>query len=126
MDVRMMVVGALLCLASLEARAAPPCDGFDQAIEASLKEIAYQTAMGVADNSAPRESSRQARIANELQLIQIHLDLAARNQCPVRRAPINEAKYLSEALSCQVAIVRGDKDPASCKRESWSGFKPTS
>lgn len=121
MNVTQLLAAAITMLPAC-AMAAPPCDGFEKAIEESLKEIAWVTASGVGDDSAPRETLRSMRIANELALIRLHLDLAARNQCPARRAPINEHKYLGQAAECRTEQLRGVKDPPVCKRETWIGF----
>lgn len=58
------------------------CSSFETAIDNSLKLISMERASGIADNSAPRETMRAAKIANHLQVISINPNLMKEHKCP--------------------------------------------
>jgi hypothetical protein len=117
---RAAVVAVAMC-ASTSAFAQSACDALQKAIESEIKEAALSSANGLGDNSAPRATMRQIEIANNLSIIQANIALMAQNKCPPRTAPINPGVYLSEALSCSLAILKSEKDPPACDKSTWKG-----
>jgi hypothetical protein len=90
-------------------------------IESNLKLIASERAEGISDNSAPRETMRVIKINNYLQVINMNLMLMKEAKCSLRKKPITMGEYMKEALECQLAQMKGEKDSPACKMESWKG-----
>lgn len=103
------------------AHAEPTCPDFDAAIDKLTKNIALSSAEGLVENSAPRQTNRELRINNQLQLININLSLMAQNKCAARKAPVNPMVYLSEALDCATAQLKGEQDSPACDMTKWKG-----
>lgn len=99
------------------------CDALQLAIEAEIKDAALSSVLGIGDNSAPRATLRQLEIANNLSTIQANLTLMAQNKCPARTAPIIPAVYLSNALDCNIAIMKGEKNAPACDKSTWQPAK---
>lgn len=117
---REILIAALVLLAaSPSAMAQQVCVDFERAVDNSLKIIASESAEGVADDSAARETMREARIGNHLQLISINLGLMRDQKCPTRKTPIYMGEFLKNALECSIARMKGEKDSASCSFENW-------
>lgn len=95
------------------------CSAFDSAIDSSLKMISSERASGITDSSAPRETMRAAKIANHLQVISINLTLMKEHKCPARQRPIVLGEYMKNALECELAMMKGEKDPPACNFDNW-------
>ncbi|MES1241794.1 MAG: hypothetical protein ABUT39_09270 [Acidobacteriota bacterium] len=95
------------------------CSAFDAAINMSLKQISSERASGITDNSAPRETMRAARVANYLQVISMNLALMKENKCPARQRPIVLGEFMKNALECELATIKGEKDPPACNFDNW-------
>jgi hypothetical protein len=114
------IVILVLAIAS-QCGAQVDCASFDTAINSALKLISRERAGGITDNSAPRETMRAAKINNYLQVISINLMLMKENRCPLRKRPISLGEYMKEALECELAQMKGEKDPPTCKLDTWKG-----
>ena len=101
------------------------CSALNDAVELQLKIAAQSQAEGLGDNSAPRATLRELEISNSLALARMNLDLAALNKCPARTKPLNPSIYLSEALDCNIQMLRGNKDSPACKMQDWNGLRPS-
>jgi len=95
------------------------CSAFDSAIDTSLKLISSERASGIADNSAPRETMRAAKVSNHLQVISINLMLMKEHKCPARKRPIVLGEFMKNALECELAMMKGEKDPPACNFDNW-------
>ena len=115
-----LTAGLLLALLARPAFAqTSPCETLSAAVEDQIKKAASTFAEGITDNSAPRATMRELQIANSLSLARINLDLMVQNKCPPRKSPVDPMVYLNDALACELALQKGDKDPAACKRDTW-------
>jgi hypothetical protein len=109
---------------SASAAAQQACKAFEAEIDNSYRTIAMEQQAGLGDNSVPRESLRQAKIANELTSIEIHIRLMAENKCPPLKEPIAASAYFTSALKCGTARLKGQinnsfSTPEECRKESW-------
>lgn len=115
-----LTAGLLLAVLARPAFAqVSPCETLSAAVDDQIKKAASTFAEGITDNSAPRATMRELQIANSLSLVRINLDLMVQNKCPARKSPVDPMIYLSDALACEVALQKGDKEPAACKRDTW-------
>lgn len=108
---------------SLSVRAQSNCQDFETAIDGDTKGIALIMAEGLGDNSAPRQTNRNLDINSKFQLININLQLQIQNKCPVRKTSINPMVYIGEALDCNLARLKGEKDSPTCDTRNWKGLK---
>ena len=116
-----MLVGACLAVASPSVLAQAACADLSKAVEFQLKKAASSSAEGITDNSAPRATLRELRISNSLALVGMNLTLMAQNKCPPRQKPVNPMIYFGEALDCEIATQKGEKDSPRCKMDTWQG-----
>jgi hypothetical protein len=104
------------------AQAASTCSVFAGAIDDAEKSMSAEHAEGVADNSAPRATLREQRIANYLQAAAINLTLMTRHNCPPRKMPIDTRAYYLDALKCgnaQMQRSSSAESPPECDRAKW-------
>lgn len=118
------ILFAALMIPALAFAQAPVCTQAQAIIDRYDRMIAYEEAIGLTDNSAPRETTRRLRIQNYISAIHANMDLLQHNKCPasvlVVPASGNESKYYSEALTCATDMMRGSS-PATCKIMEWKG-----
>lgn len=123
------VVVAVLVAATESGWAQPVCQRLESAIRAAEMTMSYELASGLLDNSAPRESARQAKIANAWASVHASLSLMQMNKCPAYSRPISEGAYDSAAMKCYEAVMRRLRENSSgqnlqqapeCKRDSWA------
>jgi hypothetical protein len=89
------------------------------------KSLALTYAEGVGDDSAPRETNRQMKYANDLSRASMMLTLMEARHCALPDHAPSYLRYLSPALSCakdRITSAIGDETP-SCKMESWQPMK---
>lgn len=107
-----------------QAYAAEPdiCVKLNNAIDSSQKQMADELSDGLLDNSAARETNRQLRINNELQLISMNVSLLSQNKCKLPSEPIvsNVPGYINSAMVCGAERLAGNKNSQNCKRENWT------
>ena len=108
---------------SVSAQAQSTCQDFENAINGETKGIALIMAEGLGDNSAPRQTNRNTEINGKFQLININLQLQIQNKCPVRKTPINPMLYIAEALDCNLARLKDEKNSPACDMMNWNGLK---
>jgi len=96
-----------------------PCAMFEGYVDISLKNMAFEEAMGMGDNSAPRETIRLLRINNELQSINAHLALMAQHKCPPVKYTISTAPYRIQAAECRLAQLKGEDKSPACDMKNW-------
>lgn len=124
-----MIGMVVLCAVPAITLAAPgdPCQRLGQSIETSLKLIGKDMVASVNDDSAPRETNRQLRYANELAQVAINLQLMTQNKCAQRKEPIDSTTYYGAAMLCYKAnekwrltdySSRGPA-PSECDMEQW-------
>lgn len=118
-----LIVLPQLSVAQTQQVSQADCQAFETAIESGVKGVALILAEGIIDNSAPRQTYRSADINNKLQIINLNLLLEVQNKCPIRKTPIVPSIYLSEALDCNLAQVKGEKDSPACDMKNWKGIK---
>jgi len=120
-----LCVAAFLALAGplgAQTRPTGDCAGFQRVVHASEKALAMLEVEGLGDNSAPRATMREQRIANELQTIRLNVELMIHHRCPVPAAPISESTYLANTLRCALDR-RNDPSvdsPPSCEMSRWT------
>lgn len=107
------------------------CIAFDASVEQALKAVAMEDADQIGDSSAPRATSSELKIQNQLQLAAINLDLARANGCPPRAEPLIRGRYALAAMRCaadkmsfrlgkSVETMKGySMIPASCDTSTW-------
>jgi hypothetical protein len=117
---------AVLAL-TLAANSHAGCKELAAAIADSEKAIAGQFSQGIGDDSAPRETTRQLRVSNELAAIQINLVLMERQKCPLPTDPVDThgTVYLSPALDCARITMSGTPAEAkeACNTSNWKRAK---
>lgn len=122
------------------ATAAPPappgpsqiCKDLVASVTLGEQNLADTFAQGVADDSAPRANLRATQSVAEMQRIAINLELMRDHHCAPLPHAISVGAYLTQAIECRTAIMRGgDKPepsiapithsgmPESCDREMW-------
>jgi hypothetical protein len=118
----LVAAGAPL-LAFASPAAAQPAGGRCTALAANYdqvdKAMASRFAEGVGDNSAPRATLREMEDSNGLAQAQIILSLMQANHCALPDHAPSIGRYLSAALACSTARLKGGADPAECKMETW-------
>lgn len=111
----------LMCfMISSSSLAFADCASISTAIETHLKESAYQDASGFLDNSAPRETMRQAAITAHSTQVGVLLNQLNILKCPISKEPYDSSKYTSAATSCSLA--RGDEIKEKCNKSEWKPF----
>lgn len=116
------LVAAAMVMTCSGAMAQNGCAAFSGAIESALKQAAADLIEGVADNSAPRASLRELRVANSLATIRINVDLMAQNKCPPRQTPVDTSYYTVDAFTCEMDTRKGVKDAPTCNQANWRGM----
>jgi len=117
-----LVIGLALLAAGDVAIAQSVCIDLGNAVEHQLKKSASDFADGITDNSAPRATLREVRTSNSLALARMNIELMGQNKCPPRTKPVDPMIYLGEALDCELATQRGEKDSPKCKLDEWRGL----
>ena len=98
------------------------CSALNEAVDLQLKKAAQNWVEGVGDNSAPRATLRELETSNALALARMNLDLATLNKCPIRTKPLNPMIYMTEAIECNLQMLKGVKDSPACKMQDWKGL----
>jgi len=98
---------------------AADCKSFSDTIEHSLKLIAMADTRGIGDNSAPRATLDELRINNNLARIQINLELMKASGCALPKDPIRQSDYMSNALDCSLAELKGNSKAPECDLTKW-------
>jgi hypothetical protein len=119
-----VVLTAISLGASGLAAAQQTCANYESAIDTGLKFIALEKAEGIGDNSAPRETNRQLKIANELAVIQANLALLIASKCPPPARSLNTSAYFLPAMKCSTARMKGEQKPAACELKDWKRDAP--
>jgi hypothetical protein len=125
----------------LQAMAAPPvapagvspppavdaarCEAHSRAIDFSERQIAFEEAQSVGDNSAARETNRLLRRILQQQQQQMHIVSMAAERCPSIPMPRDGVDYVMAGLDCTTAQMKGPSDDAKakCLMANW---KPNS
>lgn len=125
----LMMLGAIGLASSFPqvaaAQAAPGakptalCPGLATQWDNVEKDLAAREANGVGDNSAPRATLRAIENSNDLARAQMVLSLMQAGRCSLPDSPPSYVVYLSNALSCATARLKGTKDPVECDRKGW-------
>jgi|ERR1051325_5355878 hypothetical protein len=103
---------------------AADCKSFTENIEHALKLIALDDVGGMGDNSVPRATLVELKTANNLARIQINLQLMQASGCPLPKEPIAPSDYLSDALDCSMAELKGVTNPPACDLSKWVRQRP--
>ena len=118
-----IIVAAVLTLTTTAAaQASSACSGFTAAIDDAEKAMSAEHADGATDNSAPRATLREQRIANYLQAAAINLTLMTRHNCAPRKIPVDTRAYFLDALKCENAQMQRSspsESPPECDRAKW-------
>lgn len=100
------------------------CTEAQNQVEESLKDYAAAQAEGILDNSAARESVRQAKGEAQLLFIQANLEIMAQNHCPAFPRPILPRAYFHNAVDCELdrqkAPISSTTSPPTCNRANWT------
>jgi hypothetical protein len=83
------------------------------------KATASRWSSSLGDNSAPRATLRETEDANGLAQAQIIITLMQANRCPLPDHAPSIKRYLSAALACGTARLKGGSDVPECKMEAW-------
>lgn len=122
--IKFFVLGMIFASGSILAQPKNVCDTLGSAVESGVKELAFYSASGALDDSAPRESNRLMRKLASASVIQSNLQLMAANKCAMPKLPISDTDYYSNALDCTLATSRaqrtGEKiELPECDRAKW-------
>ena len=115
-----------LCLPALtNAQTGSICTTLESNIDAELRVLALTTAMSVGD-SAPRATMQAAQQSKSWQLIRAAMDQMRDNKCRTLSYAVTSEPYGSAALSCALAIFRGDDASTrleTCDLTKWKRDK---
>lgn len=117
-NVKKMIL-ALSVLVSTGAFAS--CEKIEAAIQKQLKEAAYQDAKGFLDNSAPRQTMRNAAITALMAQSQLLLSQAIAQKCPLSKSPYDYSLYYSAASSCNLA-KSSEEIKERCNQNDWKQY----
>lgn len=118
----LIAVIAVLLGGCLDQKPAADCKQFVEAIDATLKLAASDYSEGFLDNSAPRETNRQLRLALAMSQINANIQLMSENKCPAISEPIDVAVYFAAAIECKGKLIgwrEGMQRPAECAVAGW-------
>jgi hypothetical protein len=96
------------------------CAPFTEAIEYSLKMIAFERAHTVGDNSAPRATLTAIEVSNWLKRLEINLMLMKESKCPLPTEPIPLSAYVLDALNCSIQQAKGIANAPECDDSKWA------
>lgn len=101
------------------------CKQLEGAVDAGQKEMSFQKASELTENSAPRASVNEAKIEAAFLGVQANLTLMDQHHCQPYSHPITDSAYLSNALSCQTDfnksfVAAAGTTPPSCDRKQWA------
>lgn len=111
---------ALATPAAAQTPAAGKCTALAADYDQIEKAMASRWATSIGDNSAPRATLREMEDANALSQAQIILTLMQASRCPLPDHAPSIKRYLSAALACSTARLKGGSDVPECKMESWT------
>ncbi|HEU0099436.1 MAG TPA: hypothetical protein VFQ67_11760 [Allosphingosinicella sp.] len=83
------------------------------------KAMASRWSSSLGDNSAPRATMREMEDSNGLAQAQIILTLMQANRCTLPDHAPSIKRYLSAALACGTARLKGGAEVPECKMEAW-------
>jgi hypothetical protein len=118
-----LVLAAVLMAGCTEKPEPSTCKGFADAIDGRMKMAAYDYSDGLMDNSAPRETNRQLRLALAMTEIGIQVQLMGQHKCPPINKPINIDTYFASAIECRGKLMdwrEGKPRPGECAYETWN------
>lgn len=127
---RFITITITIILAVILTVAAPTyaesnCKAFTDSIEYSVKYIAFYEVMMRAEDSAPRATLNEIKIANQIARIQINLTLMQANKCKMPSAPIiNKDDYWSNVINCSAALMSGKSPRPECNVDTWVRHSP--
>lgn len=110
--------GPAIAEAAPAAAAPGKCSKLAAEYDQIEKSLAMIYADGVGDNSAPRETNRQMRAANDMARASIVVTLLQANRCSLPDHAPSMARYFSPALTCSTDQLKTPQ-PESCKMENW-------
>lgn len=128
-----LIMAALLAGCAKEDEAV--CRNINKAIDEKIVSAALLISEQSYDRSAIQQNARDARLTNELGVIQVNLTLLSQNNCSPRVLPIVPDDYVGSARKCIIARAKvieysASADPeakllpakadAACKFSSWS------
>lgn len=127
MKTGIILISLLVTAPAAASAPAPNCAAFEAVIDGALKSQAITFANDIGDNSAPRATLSELRIANQWRKIEINLRLMEAAGCPLPTTPITGMEYLTPALTCENArltAIRGGStaEPSECNLDSWRKF----
>ena len=106
------------------ALAQSPCGSLALSWDQNMKEMALSKADSFGERSVPRAALRQAEIGNQLLKQQMNLTLMIQHKCPLPVDAIDDGSaYLTDALQCSTAMIKGERDSPSYKFENWKSTK---
>ena len=104
---------------STSALAEEVCGKLLDAYNEAGKEASLVWAKSVGDGSAARQTMSNVQINSYLVLKLINLQLIIYNKCPAPVEPERYTEYTSQALSCNVEIIKGVKNSPKCDLSTW-------
>jgi hypothetical protein len=112
--------------AAPQSDAPATCGQFEAQIDAALKRMALEAALGERDDSAPRDQARATKRLADLTEIQIVMTQMAAAKCAPVLTRISQDKYAVEANQCSMALAsvntpKGYGLPMSCQMKNWTG-----
>ena len=95
------------------------CAFYENAYISSNKHLSSIWADGIADDSAPRETNRQLRALNARMEQLIVIQQMQSIGCKLPEQISSVGHYLSPALDCATATLRGNSESPKCDRNTW-------
>ena len=99
----------------------PYCTELDQTIDTNIRKIALTLVEGeVLDKGAMQQASRYTMVNNRLFVIATNLELQSKNNCAIRKSPIDPMAFEEAALKCYSATLSEKKEAiAVCDLKNW-------
>jgi hypothetical protein len=96
------------------------CDAFSKALTDSEMDISTFFADTIVENSAVRAQHYDAQMSNALLLWSVNFQLLNAHKCPIPLRPVPKTGgYLTAALACKTALVKGNTNAPECDRTKW-------
>ena len=114
-----------LSLSSCSRTPDPVCAELDQTIDANIKKIALTLVDGeVSDKGAMQQAARYTMVNNRLLVIATNLEIQSKNNCAIRKTPIDPLAFEEAALKCFSATLTDKKEAvAVCDLKTWKANK---
>jgi hypothetical protein len=118
-----LVIGTMMrgMLFSMPAQAAAPavCGRLASDYDFLDRQVAMSNSEDLTDDSAPRANLRATRNLDAHTKQLMILEIMRSQSCPLPTMVGGDTLYLTSALACSTARLKGTADAPECKLDSW-------